>query len=87
MSRRKFKLARDPFTGQLQWAPATTGGSFAALVGWFFLAGSTVLFLLVCAYFGYVMFLARPSFDPSSTPESGAYMREGLQRLNARPDR
>ena len=74
MSRRKFRLARNRLTGELEWAAEDHGGPKAWL-GWFMLVLSTMLFLLVAGYFAYRSLAALPPFNPASLPDGGASMR------------
>jgi hypothetical protein len=78
----KFKLMRNSATGQLEWTEAAPG-RLQVWFGWLIMAVSTILFLLLVAYFGYWMFLARPSFDPSSLPGgNSAGMHDAIQRIS-----
>jgi hypothetical protein len=80
MSRRQFKLARNLSTGEYKWVAEGHGG-LKAWVGWFVLAVSTVLFLLVAGYLAYWLLLSRPHFDPASVPDGGEAMRGPAQSV------
>ena len=80
-TKRKFRMARNPLTGQMEWAP-TTAGPAESLAGWLLLAGSTIVFLLVAGYFVYVYLLAAPAFDIRNLPGGGdPAMRQEVQHL------
>jgi hypothetical protein len=70
-SKKKYRLAVNAATGDLEWAPARPG-AFQSIVGWVILAISTLAFLLVTAYVLYVFVLTSPRVDPGALPGGGS---------------
>jgi hypothetical protein len=71
MSRKaKFTLARNPLTGQLEWAPPKEHLG-QSLVGWLMLAASTLAFVLVAGYFVCTLVLSTPGVDLTHLPGGG----------------
>ena len=76
-----FKLASNPLTGQLEWAPPRERLSHS-LVGWLVLAVSTLVFLLVAGYFVYAFVLSTPGFNLANLPGGGpSMMGQEVQHL------
>ena len=83
MPRQKFRLVRNPGTGELQWAPNDEGG-VRAWLGWLILAVSTILFLVVAGYLVYYFLLTRPAFSVSNLPGGGqSEMGQEVQQLRS----
>jgi hypothetical protein len=81
MGRTTFRLARNPYSGEFEWAAKEESG-LEAWAGWLIMAMSTLLFLLVTAYIVYWLVLSAPHFDPNSAPDiTPAGMREEVQQL------
>jgi hypothetical protein len=77
----KFTLARNPLTGQLEWAPPKEHIG-QSLVGWLLLAMSTLAFVLVAGYFVYAFVLSTPGFDVTHLAGGGSSnMGQEVQRL------
>jgi hypothetical protein len=80
-TKHKFRMATNPITGELEWAPATPGTG-QSLVGWVVLAVSTLLFLLIAAYFAYAFLLSSPRLSIQNLPGGGdTAMRHEVQHL------
>ena len=69
--RHKYRMALNPATGNLEWAPAQPG-TFSSFFGWTILAISTLVFLLIAAYFAWVFLLSKPHFDAGALPGGGS---------------
>jgi hypothetical protein len=85
MATAKIRLARDPTSGEMKWAPTDHGGAHA-WVGWAIMAISTVLFLLVAGYFVYWFLVVPPTASGVGVPDGGSReFRQQVQQL--RPSR
>ncbi|MBV9328208.1 MAG: hypothetical protein JO352_31210 [Chloroflexi bacterium] len=82
MSRKqKYRMAINPATHNLEWAPSTPG-LMRSIVGWLILAVSTVVFLSIAVYFVIVMLLSAPRIDVTALPGGGpSIMQEGVHQL------
>jgi hypothetical protein len=83
MSKQKFKLALNPATQNLEWAPATPG-ALQSMLGWLILAVSTIVFLAIAGYCVFVFVLSSPRIDVSALSGGGAsVMDQGVQQLHS----
>ncbi len=77
----KFRLALNPITGQLEWAPPRESLA-QSIVGWLILLLATVGFLVVTGYVVYALILSSPRFDVGQLPGGGSStMGQEVQQL------
>jgi hypothetical protein len=82
-SKQKYKLALNPATRNLEWAPAEPG-RLQSMAGWLILAVSTILFLSIAGYCVFVFVLSSPRFDVTALPGGGpSVMEQGVQQLHS----
>jgi hypothetical protein len=82
-SKQKFKLALNPATQNLEWAPATPG-ALQSVLGWLILAVSTIVFLTIAGYCVVVFVVSSPPMDLSALRGGGpTVMDQGVQQLHA----
>ena len=82
-SKQKYKLALNPATRNLEWAPATPG-ALQSMVGWLILAVATIVFLLMAGYCVFAFVLSSPRIDVSALPGGGpTVMDQGVQQLHS----
>ncbi|MBV9169410.1 MAG: hypothetical protein JOZ81_04925 [Chloroflexi bacterium] len=77
----RFRVALNPATGQLEWAPSAPG-AIQTVISWMVLAASTVAFLAIAGYFVYVFLLSSPRLDITALTDGGpSVMQQGVRQL------
>jgi hypothetical protein len=81
--KQRFRMALNPSTGNLEWAPDAPR-VLPSMLGWLIAAVSFVLFLAIAGYFAFVFLLSSPRLDVSALPGGGpSVMRQEVQRLSS----
>ena len=71
--KQRFRMALNPSTGNLEWAPDAPG-FLQSMLGWLIAAVSLVLFLAIAGYFVFIFLLSSPRLDLSKLPGGGPSM-------------